>query len=57
MISMRIKIEIPLKSNPLPDFPATAESWKIITVEIPDAELLKAFDKMLELHGERGKAE
>ena len=47
---MKIKVEIPIEIISLPDFPM--ESVKILTVEIPDEEIVRIAERYAEIRGE-----
>ena len=48
---MIVKVEIPIKEHPLPDFPET-KSYMIVNVEISDEELLAINKHIMDLGGE-----
>ena len=48
---MKINVEIPVEIISLPDFPS-GELVKKLVVEIPDEELIKAYDRLMELRGD-----
>lgn len=48
---MKINVEIPVEIISLPDFPS-GELVKKLVVEIPDGELAKLYQRILELRGD-----